>query len=113
MSTYVTEEGGWPYPDTSLTRRPNGTEPTDDIQSLADEPFDPYDDDAVALHAFAPHLLDDLDPLERSVVAARFGLGVPVRSMKDLHQELHLPREQLREALGSGLAKIRKHLIDG
>lgn len=72
---------------------------------------DPYDDDLVALHAFAPHMFDDLDPLERAVVAARFGVnGVPVRSMRELRDELDLPTSRLREALGSGLSKIRSHL---
>jgi DNA-directed RNA polymerase sigma subunit (sigma70/sigma32) len=59
-----------------------------------------------------PHLFDDLDPLERRVIDSRFGLeGQPVRSMKQLHADLGVPRADLRQALGSGLAKLRNHLI--
>jgi len=83
---------GWPYPDTE------------------NEPVDPdawVDDDAVALRASPPRL-DGLDPLERQVVVAHYGIdGSQPRTMKQLHHELHLPRTELRTALAGGLAKLR------
>ena len=95
MITWATEDG-WPYPDA-----------LDDWIDLSSE----GDDDllSVRLHA---HLYDDLDPLELRVVSARFGLqGAPMRSMKELLVDTGLPRAELRVALGSGLAKLRAHLV--
>jgi DNA-directed RNA polymerase sigma subunit (sigma70/sigma32) len=67
--------------------------------------------DALALHAPPPHLFDALTPTERTVLGARFGLGgQPVRTMKELHTDLDLPRQELREALASALAKLRDQL---
>jgi DNA-directed RNA polymerase sigma subunit (sigma70/sigma32) len=67
--------------------------------------------DALSIHAPPPHLYDALSPTERAVLDARFGLhGCPVRSMKELHAELELTRHELREALASGLAKLRDQL---
>ena len=58
-----------------------------------------------------PHLFDDLDPLERMVITSRFGLdGAVPRTMKELHNDLGVPRADLRDALGSGLAKLRTQL---
>jgi DNA-directed RNA polymerase sigma subunit (sigma70/sigma32) len=102
--TWITDDSwpsdeGWPYPD------------SDAGVDLLDEPADfgaDLDDDAVSLHALAPHLLDGLDPLERSVLAARFGLdGRPPRSMRQIQHSLGLPRADLRHALGDGLVKLR------
>jgi DNA-directed RNA polymerase sigma subunit (sigma70/sigma32) len=74
------------------------------------DPDGEVDLDVVCLHADR-HLLDDLSPLERTVVQARFGLrGIPERSMKQLHTDLGLTRHQVRDALESGLAKLRTHL---
>ena len=86
-------EDGWPYPD-------SGRE--------AVEPDTDPDDDLLAVQAVERHLLDDLEPLEQKVLSARFGLfGTPVRSMRELHTDLGLPRGELRDALGSGLNKLR------
>lgn len=90
---------GWPYPD------------LDAEEHVRDEPADPdadTDDDLVCLHAAAPHLFDELSPLERRVVTDRLGLdgGVP-RSMREIQHELGLPRAELRAALGDALAKLR------
>lgn len=86
-------EDGWPYPD--------------EIDLRADPAAD-FDDDAVALHALPRRAFERLGTLERQVLDARFGLeGQPVRSMKELHAELGVPRSELRDALGSGLAKLR------
>lgn len=88
-------EDGWPYPD--------ALGDFVDIESG-------YDDDLLSI-ANDTHLMDSLDPVEREVVAARFGLrGHEVRTMKQLHADLGLPRADLRLALGSGLAKLRTHL---
>ncbi len=92
-------EDGWPYPD--------GVNPeTVDLDQSVD-------DDALVLRAAPPHLFDDLDPLERRVVRAHYGLdGSPPRSMKELRADLGLPRTEVREALASGLAKLRARLVE-
>jgi DNA-directed RNA polymerase sigma subunit (sigma70/sigma32) len=97
MSSYVwPNEGGWPYPDTE--------------RELADLDGE-IDEDALSVR-LTPSLLNSLDPLERVLIASRYGLGgTPVRSMKQLLADLGVPREQLRTALGSGLAKLRSELI--
>jgi DNA-directed RNA polymerase sigma subunit (sigma70/sigma32) len=94
--TFWATEDGWPYPD-----------PTQDWVDLTSE----ADDDLLNLRVPPPHLFDRLDPLERQVIGARFGLaGQPVRSMKQLLQDTGRPRDELRQALGSGLAKLRMQL---
>jgi DNA-directed RNA polymerase sigma subunit (sigma70/sigma32) len=94
--TFWATEDGWPYPD--------ALEDWIDLDSEAD-------DELLNLRIPPRNLFADLDPLERQVISARFGLaGAPVRSMKELLVETGLPREDLRQALGSGLAKLRTHL---
>ena len=89
-------EGGWPYPD-------SGPE----VADLAAE----MDDDIISLHAASGHLLDGLDDLERRVITAHYGLnGHDACSMKQLHQETGMSRAELRDALGSGLGKLRARL---
>lgn len=95
---------GWPYPD------------ADAAAQMIEEAIDvdaETDDDLVSLHAAAPHLFDDLRPVERQVIAARFGLddGRP-RTMREIQQELGLPRADLRLALGDGLSKLRHRVGD-
>lgn len=89
-------EDGWPYPDTGM------------------EEVDPQSDndvDLLALTLPTSHVFDGLSHLEREVIESRFGLhGMPVRSMRQLHADLGLPREDLRDAMGSGLAKLRAQL---
>lgn len=96
MSSYLwPTDDGWPYPDAQGE--------TIDLDGT-------IDDDALALTA-PGHVFDRLEPLERRVIAARYGLGgTPVRTMKQLQAELGLPRDQLRIALGDGLAKLREQL---
>ena len=96
MSSYWPTEDGWPYADVE----------GEEIDRSSD-----VDDDLMCLRAERPHLFDDLEPLERQVVTARFGLDEPVRSMKQLHYELGVPRTELRNALATGLDKLRRHLI--
>jgi DNA-directed RNA polymerase sigma subunit (sigma70/sigma32) len=92
-------EDGWPYPDGATA------EAVDLEQSV--------DDDALVLRAAPPHLFDGLDPLERRVVRAHYGLdGAPPRSMKELRTDLGLPRAEVREALARGLAKLRTQLAE-
>lgn len=94
---------GWPVSEVDADSSPLGFDVSD--------PSGEIDFDAVCLHAAQPHLLDDLSPLERAVVTARFGLGgVPVRTMKELHAELGLTRHEVRDALESALSKLRAHL---
>ena len=97
MSSYIwPNDDGWPYPDSAA--------------ELAD-PDAAADDDALLLKAAPSHMFDCLEPLERHVVTAHYGLdgGVP-RSMKELHTELGLTRAEVRDALASGLAKLRTNL---
>jgi DNA-directed RNA polymerase sigma subunit (sigma70/sigma32) len=92
---------GWPYSDRGPSEVVRGRE------DGGDEP----DDDLVSLHAAAPHLFDDLDPIERQVVTARFGLdGSPARSLKQIQRELGVPHDDLRNAFADGIAKLRRHL---
>ena len=89
-------DDGWPYPD--------GEAGMVDVEGL-------FDDDALNLRAGSAHLLDHLEPLERQVITAHYGLdGRPVRTMKELHNDLGVPREELRTALGTALAKLRAQL---
>ena len=88
-------EDGWPYPD--------GEGDTVDVAGEAD-------DDLLSVIADR-HLLDDLDPLEREVITASFGLGgTEMRSIPQLRSELGVPADAIEGAMGSGLAKIRAHL---
>jgi DNA-directed RNA polymerase sigma subunit (sigma70/sigma32) len=95
-------EDGWPYADADA--------PADEL-----DPADPsadVDDDLVALHVTGEHLFDGLDQLERTVLVARFGFdGGPARSMREIQQDLGIPRAELRHALGDGLAKVRGRLL--
>ena len=90
---------GWPSPEVDA----------DEID--VSDPNGEIDFDAVCLHAAEPHVFDDLSPLERTVLAARFGLGgTPVRTMKELHAALGLTRHQVRDQLESALAKVRSRI---
>lgn len=90
---------GWPYPDSDAERHC--------VDDCADIDAD-ADDDLLSLHAARPHLFDDLAPVERAVITARFGLdGRPPLSIREIQHELGLPRSELRVALGDGLAKLR------
>jgi DNA-directed RNA polymerase sigma subunit (sigma70/sigma32) len=96
MSYLWPNDDGWPYPDSG--------------PDMAD-PDAAVDDDALLIKAAPPHLFDKLDPLERMVVTAHYGLdGSPPRSMKQLHTDLAITRAEVREALAGGLAKLRTHL---
>jgi DNA-directed RNA polymerase sigma subunit (sigma70/sigma32) len=97
MATFVwPAEDGWPYPD--------------DTAELSDVSAD-LDDDLVSLHAGSAHLLDELDEDERRVVTAHYGLdGRPPRTMKELRNELGMPRAEVRQVLVSGLEKLRHRM---
>jgi DNA-directed RNA polymerase sigma subunit (sigma70/sigma32) len=98
MRSYLWPEDGWPYPD-SKAELP-------DLDSNIDE-------DAVVLRSLGPRLFEFLEPLERQVITARYGLdGTPPRTMKELHHDLGLPRAEVREALAAGLAKLRATLSE-
>jgi DNA-directed RNA polymerase sigma subunit (sigma70/sigma32) len=95
MSSYWPTEDGWPYHDEAREEV--------DLAAIVD-------DDVLSLR-MERHLLDDLNPLERQVIEAHYGLhGAAPRSMKELRGDLGVPRADLRSALGSGLAKLRIHL---
>jgi len=96
MSSFWPTEDGWPYPDSSR-----------EIIDLDSE----ADDDLLNIRVPPVHLFDQLDPLEREVIAGRFGLaGAPLRSMKQLRLDTGLPAADIRQALGSGLEKLRTQL---
>ena len=97
MSTYLwPSEDGWPYPDAEA-----------EVPDLSAG----VDDDALLLKMTPAHLFDTLEPLERQVVMAHYGLnGAPPRSMKELHADMGLSRAELKTALAGGLAKLRTTL---
>jgi DNA-directed RNA polymerase sigma subunit (sigma70/sigma32) len=97
MSSFLwPDEGGWPYPDTAGE--------TVDLDATTD-------DDQLCLRTSSTQLFNHLDPLERAVITAHYGLeGQQPRTMKELHAEMGLPRAELRDALGAGLAKLRTEL---
>jgi len=98
MRPYLWPEDGWPYPDSKPEQA--------DLDWVVDE-------DAVVLRGAGKQLFDVLEPLERDVITAHYGLnGVPARSMKQLHHEMGLSRSELRDALGGGLAKLRSSLAE-
>ena len=76
------------------------------------DPEDPTGDldmDAICLHAAGTHVFDDLTELERTVVARHYGLQPPERTIEQLHDDLHLPSDQVRHELDSALWKLRAH----
>jgi DNA-directed RNA polymerase sigma subunit (sigma70/sigma32) len=96
MSSLYFGEGGWPYAD--------GEAEQIDLSASVD-------DDAFSIRSSPAHLFDTLEPLERQVVTAHYGLnGAAPRSMKELHADLGISRADLRNALAGGLAKLRLHL---
>lgn len=99
MSSFWATDDGWPYEDSLAEAIELDGEPDDELLSLAT----------------SPHLMDGLSDTERSVLVARFGLGgQQVSTMKELQASMGLPRSALRDALGSGLAKLRVNLgVDG
>ena len=69
------------------------------------------DDETLCLKTAPTQLFDHLNPLERAVITAHYGLeGQSPRTMKELHAEMGLPRAELRDVLGTGLAKLRTEL---
>jgi DNA-directed RNA polymerase sigma subunit (sigma70/sigma32) len=91
-------DDGWPYADTG--------------RELADPVSEP-DWDLLSLHTDSAGLLAQLDPVERSVLVARFGLGGgQAQSMKDIRRTTGLDHDEVRAALGSGLAKLRAGLSE-
>jgi DNA-directed RNA polymerase sigma subunit (sigma70/sigma32) len=97
MTSFWPTDDGWPYADVERE--------TADLSAEMD------DDDLLDLRLRPAHLFTELDPLEREVIASRFGLGGnPVRSMKQLGHDLGVPRADLRQAMGTGLAKIKAGL---
>ncbi len=96
MRPYLWSEEGWPYPD--------GKAELPDLDSNIDE-------DAMVLRGLGPRLFDWLDPVERQVITAHYGLdGTPPRTMKELHHEMGMSRTELRDVLAGGLAKLRDGL---
>lgn len=89
------QEDGWPYPDGA-----------DDVA----DPSSEIDEDLMDLHHALGHLLDGLTPLEQAVIAGRYGIGGPELTVKQIRDRTGCTHVQLREALGSGLGKIRARL---
>ena len=98
MRSFLWAEDGWPYPD--------GKPELPDLDSNVDE-------DAIVLRGLGPRLFEWLDPLEKQVITAHYGLdGAPPRSMKELHHEMGMSRTELRDVLAGGLAKLRDGLAE-
>lgn len=97
MRTFIwPAEDGWPYPDSG----PEVSDPQAEV-----------DDDLLSMLAGSKHLLDGLNSVERQVITDHYGLsGHPACSMKQLHYQMGLSRSELRDVLGSGLAKLRTQL---
>ncbi len=99
MRPFLMPEDGWPYPDTKRAELA-------DVDST-------IDDDAMVVRGMGDRLFEFLDPLERQVITAHYGLdGSPPRSMKELHHELGMSRTELRDILAGGLAKLRDGLAE-
>ena len=97
MGTFIwPSEDGWPYPDGE-----------DELVDLAAGD----DDELLNLRAYRSHLLDGLDWLEREVIASTFGLdGHTALTMSQIEAVTGAPSDDLREAIRSGLAKLRLQL---
>ena len=89
-------EDGWPYPDTAR-----------EVIDLDTE----VDDDLFALRNDRAHVLACLEPLEREVLTARFGLdGSPARSVFDVGLATGLSTDDVEALTGTGLTKLRRRL---
>jgi DNA-directed RNA polymerase sigma subunit (sigma70/sigma32) len=89
-------DAGWPYPDG---------------RTEAEEVGDQVDDDLIALQAGRPSLFARLTQLERDVVTLRYGLdGEEARTMAELRDKMGISKHEVRDVLGSGLAKLRQTL---
>ena len=98
MRPYLWPEDGWPYPDSKVE--------LPDLDAT-------IDDDAMVLRGMGTRLFEFLEPLERQVITSHYGLdGSQPRTMKELHHEMGLSRAELRDALASGLAKLRTTLAE-
>ena len=97
MSTFVwPSEDGWPYPDTAA--------------EWADPETASDDDDLLSVR-FDTHLLEALDPLERHVLASRFGLdGRTAQTLGELHDDLGMSTDDVETVLSAGLTKLRARL---
>ncbi len=98
-SDFMPSEDGWPYPDQDGS-----------WFTTVDSDDGGIDDDVVSLHERSNHILDHLTPIEALVVRARYGIGEPVRTIKQIRDESGYTHAQLREAMGSGLAKLRSEM---
>jgi DNA-directed RNA polymerase sigma subunit (sigma70/sigma32) len=89
---------GWPYRDIG-----------GDVADPVREP----DWDLLSLRASRPTLFETLSPLEQRIVISHYGLedNSPM-TMKEIRHETGLPADEVRAALGSGLAKLRAALAD-
>jgi DNA-directed RNA polymerase sigma subunit (sigma70/sigma32) len=72
---------------------------------------DQVDEDMLSLQARRGSLFAGLTELERNVLTARYGLdGAPARTMAELRDQMGMPKTEVREVIGSGLAKLRRSL---
>lgn len=59
-----------------------------------------------------PGLLRTLDPRQRTVVCARFGLGGPARSLRDIGHSMSLSAERIRQIEDEALTKLRAGCVE-
>jgi DNA-directed RNA polymerase sigma subunit (sigma70/sigma32) len=89
-------DDGWPYPDAT--------------------PVEPCVDDEIDLDALElrvdRHAYADLTEMERFAVSARYGLGGPPCTMKELARRLDCSHADAREVIGGALVKLRTRLVE-
>jgi DNA-directed RNA polymerase sigma subunit (sigma70/sigma32) len=59
-----------------------------------------------------PGLLSTLDARQRAVVCARFGLGGPERSLRDIGDSMSLSAERIRQIEDEALTKLRAGCVE-
>jgi RNA polymerase sigma factor (sigma-70 family) len=90
-------EGGVTFGD--LVRDPGAEEAYDDIAARAEV-------------CELPRLLDHASARERAVIEARFGLGGPERTLRELGQRIGVSAERVRQIEEAGLEKMRTALVE-
>ena len=80
------------------------------VRSASEPDLDTDTDDPTKV--LIRQIIGAVSQYERAVIRGRYGLdGAPERSLKQLQADLGVPRTELRDALGSGLSKLRSQLL--
>jgi DNA-directed RNA polymerase sigma subunit (sigma70/sigma32) len=101
LETLSDVDDSWAYPD------------DDSLVSFAThETENPTDDDDYFELRTDPYAFASLTPHEYWIVDRRFGLSGQSESMKDIAHDLGCTHSEVREVLGTALAKMRSNLKD-